>query len=94
MKAFKIKKRSHRQATFIIGPSVTSFPKPKLPLLFFVKIHSPGLFKQFTWVVQEESGQALRPESLPVLGLSRQRQDLVVQLVNLGQQYPLPEAAS
>jgi len=64
MKAFKIKKRSHRQPVFIMGPSVTSFPKPKLPLFFFVKVHRPSLFRQPTWVVQQEE----RPEPvLPVV---------------------------
>lgn len=46
MKAYKIKKRSHRQAFFISGESVTSFSKPKLPLFFFGDIHPPALFKR------------------------------------------------
>jgi hypothetical protein len=45
MKAFKIKKRSHRKPVFIIGPSVTSFVKPKLPRFFFSDVHPPALFK-------------------------------------------------
>jgi hypothetical protein len=45
MKAFKIKKRSHRQPVFIIGPPITSFPKPKLPQIFFSQVHQPALFK-------------------------------------------------
>ena len=44
MKAFKIKKRNHRQSVFIIGPSITSFAKPKLPHLFFKSVHKPALF--------------------------------------------------
>jgi hypothetical protein len=45
MKAFKIKKRSHRQPVFIIGPPITSFSKPKLPQMFFGRVHQPALFK-------------------------------------------------
>jgi hypothetical protein len=82
MKAFKIKKRSHRQAVFIIGPPVTSFPKPKLPLFLLWKIHPPALFKQFTWVVQEsvrqESQAYPEPEAYPLL-VSPGLRDLVEQ---------------
>jgi len=46
MKPFRIKKRSHRQAYFISGESVTSFPKPKFSLRYFKKIHPPALFKR------------------------------------------------
>lgn len=46
MKAFRIKKRSHRQPYFISSESVTSFNKPKLPLFYFKKIHPPALFKR------------------------------------------------
>lgn len=45
MKYYKIKKRSHRQPIFIIGPPIASFPKPKLPNLLINKIHKPGFFK-------------------------------------------------
>jgi hypothetical protein len=66
MKAFKIKKRSHKQATFIIGPSVTSFPKPKLPLFYFTKIHRPSITPApVAWVVQEEAvSPVVEPEAL------------------------------
>ena len=50
MKAYKIKKRSHRQAFFISGESVTSYPRPKLPLFYFSKIHPPALFKRGSYL--------------------------------------------
>ena len=66
MKAFKIKKKSHKQATFIIGPPVTSFPKPKLPLFYFTKIHRPSITPApVAWVVQQveaASALALEPQ--------------------------------
>lgn len=46
MKAYRIKKRSHRQAFFIAGESVTSFKKPKIPYRFFDNVHPPALFKR------------------------------------------------
>lgn len=59
MKAYKIKKRSHRQAVFIVGLPLTPFPKPKLPLFYFKKIHSPSLFKRWiqTPIIVEVAGQ-------------------------------------
>jgi len=97
MKAFKIKKRSHKQTVFIIGPPVTSFPKPKLPLFFFVKVHRPSLFKQFTWVVQEEFPEPVdsrQPEAYPVLGASPHLWALVEQSASRGFESLPPEAAS
>lgn len=44
MKSFKIKKRTNRVPIFILEPPISSFPKPKLPLKFFPKIHQPTLF--------------------------------------------------
>jgi hypothetical protein len=58
MKAFKIKKRSQRQAYFISGESVTSFAKPKLPLVFFKKTHPPALFKRLEAVGEIEVVEA------------------------------------
>lgn len=58
MKAFKIKKRTIRQPTFIIGPSVGSFPKPRLPKTFITKIHKPSLMKElpdFQIIVESKS---------------------------------------
>lgn len=86
MKSFKIKKRSHRQDVFIIGPPITSFPKPKLPLFFFSRIHPPALFKQFTWAVQEESRplEASQPEAFPLPEASPGLRDLVERSASLG----------
>ena len=46
MKYFKIKKRNQRQHFFIRDVSLTSFPKPKIPLFYFNKINPPNLFKR------------------------------------------------
>ena len=72
MKAFKITKRSRRQSVFIIGPPLTSFPKPNLPKVFFSTIHRPTLFKpQLTFEVVVEQ----RPEKpvvvVPALDLEQ-----------------------
>lgn len=93
MKAFKIKKRSHKQAVFIIGPPVTSFPKPKLPLFFFAKVHRPALFKpQPTWVVQqEERPEAVLAHPLPV---SAGLQEMVEKSANQEFELLLPATAS
>lgn len=62
MKAFKIKKKSHRQPVFIIGPPITSFPKPNIPRLFVAKIHPPTLYKpQLTFAVERQE----QPEQHP-----------------------------
>lgn len=53
MKAFRIKKKSHRQPTYIIGPSVTSFPKPKLPLILIKKINQPTFKPKFIFEVDQ-----------------------------------------
>lgn len=55
MKAFKIKKRSHRQQVFIVGPPVVSFDKPKLPLQMIYNIHQPTFKPKFIFEVEQES---------------------------------------
>lgn len=63
MKAFRIKKKSHRQPTYIIGPSVTSFPKPKLPLILIKKINQPTFKPKFIFEVdQPEVGSEVGSE--------------------------------
>lgn len=39
MKPYKIKRRERRQPVYIIGPSVSSFKQPKIPLYFLTNIH-------------------------------------------------------
>ena len=45
MKAYKIKKKKSNFQTFIIGPSIGSFPKPKIPRKIIFSIHKPLLYK-------------------------------------------------
>ena len=55
MKAFKIKKRSNGFKTFIVGPPITSFPKPKLPRILFSNVHCPAFYKpQINFEIVEE----------------------------------------
>lgn len=65
MKAFKIKKKSHRQPVFIIGPSVTSFPKPKFPLILFKKINPPTFKPKFIFEVERADLVVEHSERLP-----------------------------
>ena len=82
MKAFKIKKRSHRQPIFIKGESITSLPKPKIPKFFFKKIHPPFLFKREIglpiFVVAPEIPEQLSPipePSVEIVEKSVEKQD-------------------
>lgn len=63
MKTFKIKKkRGHRRPVYILGPPVTSFTKPKIPLYFFPETHPPT-------TAEPDQQRALALEAgLPVLG--------------------------
>lgn len=84
MKAFKIKKRSHRQPVFIIGPPITSFTKPKLPQTFFGHIHQPALFKpQPTFEVIEVDPAEVDPaevEAEPAVVLDLEKPELAAML--------------
>lgn len=53
MKAFRIKKRSHKIPTYIAGDPVAKFKKPKFPRRLFLKIHKPTLYKP-TQIIFEE----------------------------------------
>lgn len=65
MKAFKIKKKSHRHPTFIIGPSVTSFQKPNLPRYLFFKVNKPTFAPKFIFEPdQPEEEQLVRSQEL------------------------------
>lgn len=66
MKAFRIKKKSHRQSVFIIGPPVVSFDKPKLPLQMIYNIHQPTFKPKFIFEVEQESQQVLQLAVEPV----------------------------
>jgi len=45
MKAFRIKKRSHKVPTYIAGEPVAKFKKPKLPRKLFFRVNKPTLYK-------------------------------------------------
>jgi hypothetical protein len=64
MKAYKIKKKSHRQPTFIIGPSVTSFEKPKLPRYLFFRVNKPTFAPKFIFELDPPSEQVVYSHSL------------------------------
>lgn len=63
MKAFKIKKKISTFKTFIIGPSIGSLPKPKIPRFYFKKIHKPVFYNK-NFIFEVQSRQVEQPESI------------------------------